>query len=114
LSTRKAFLAAAASVPLIAAAPAASPAPAPAPTPTPKKRQISEAARALAAEMRRFDPSLTDKDLEEIAAGIDDNFRVGNRVNPHGTFLKNWDEPVTIFEVPAVRQAHDDGARHDK
>jgi hypothetical protein len=101
LRTRKQFLAAAASVPLIAAAPAASPAPAPAPTPTPKKRQISEAARALAAQMRSFDSALTDKEVEEIADGIDYNLRVGNRVNPHGTELKNWDEPVTIFEVPA-------------
>lgn len=49
--------------------------------------------------MRTFDPRLTDKQLEEIAAGIDDNFKGGSRVNPKGRPLKNWDEPVTIFEV---------------
>ena len=93
MSTRKQFLAAAASVPLLAAAPT--------PAPTPNKREISQAARALAAQMRQFDPALTDKQLEDIASGIDYNLRVGNRVNPHGTALKNWDEPVTVFEVPA-------------
>lgn len=95
MSTRKQFLAAAASVPLLAAAPAATP------TPAPKKREISPAAKALAAQMRQFDPALTDKQLEDIASGIDYNLRVGNRVNPHGSALKNWDEPVTMFEVPA-------------
>lgn len=50
--------------------------------------------------MRKFDAQLSDKDLETIAAGIDDNLKIGSRVNPHGTALKNWDEPVTTFEVP--------------
>lgn len=95
MSTRKQFLAAAASVPLLAA----SPTPAPTTAPTPNKREISQAARALAAQMRQFDPAITDKQLEDIASGIDYNLRVGNRVNPHGTALKNWDEPVTVFEV---------------
>lgn len=93
MSTRKAFIAAAAAVPLVAAAPV--------PTPTPKKQETSEAAKALAARMRRFDPALNDKELEEIAAGIDGNLKIGEKVNPHGTALKNWDEPVTIFEVQA-------------
>lgn len=101
MSTRKQFIAAAASVPLLAAAPP-SPQPTASTSPTPKpKRQISEAAKALAAQMRSFDPGLSDKELEQIAAGIDDNLHVGARVNPRGTALKNWDEPVTIFEVPA-------------
>lgn len=51
--------------------------------------------------MRQFDPSLTDKQVEEIAAGIDGNFRIGKAVNPKGEALKNWDEPVTVFEVPS-------------
>jgi hypothetical protein len=104
MSTRKQFLAAAAWVPLIAAAPPPEkPAAAPAPTPTPaaKKRQISEAAKALAAQSRQFDSALTDKEIDEIAQGIDYNLRVGRAVNPHGTTLKNWDEPVTVFEVPS-------------
>lgn len=101
MSTRKAFIAAAASLPLVAAAPP-SPKPAPAATPTPApKSKISPAARALAEQMRAFDPNLSDKQLDEIAAGIDGNLRIGNYVNPHGTALKNWDEPVTVFEVPA-------------
>ena len=49
--------------------------------------------------MRKFDPGLSDKDVQNIAAGIDGNLKIGARVNPHGTALKNWDEPVTIFEV---------------
>lgn len=84
-------------MPLIAAAPAAERSPIP--TPTPKKHEISEAAKALAAQMRRFDSALGDKELEEIAAGIDGNLKVGDKVNPHGTALKNWEEPATIFEA---------------
>lgn len=99
MSTRKNFITAAVSVPLLAAAPAADRSPAP--TPTPKKREISQAAQALAARMRRFDSALSDKELEEIAAGIEGNLKVGDKINQHGTALKNWDEPVTIFEVEA-------------
>src|SRR5579884_3492585 len=103
MSSRKEFLAAAASLPLIAAAP---PSPQPtasvaAPTPTPHGPQISPAAKALAAQMRKFDSALTDKDIEQIAEGINYNLRLGARVNPRGDALKNWDEPVTVFEVPA-------------
>jgi hypothetical protein len=102
MSSRKEFLAAAASLPLIAAAP-----PSPQPTasasaaPAQHKPQISEAAKALAAQMRKFDAALSDKDLEQIAEGIEYNLRVGARVNPAGKALQNWDEPVTVFEVPA-------------
>jgi hypothetical protein len=49
--------------------------------------------------MRQFDPQLSDKDLETIAGGIEDNLKIGARVNPKGKALKNWDEPVTVFEV---------------
>jgi len=103
MSTRKEFIAAAATAPLLAAAPSSPPAatPSPAPAATPKKRQISQAARALAARMRSFDASLSDKELEQIAGGIDDNLKLGDRVNPHGTAIKNWDEPASEFEVPA-------------
>jgi hypothetical protein len=101
MSTRKQFIAAAASVPLLAGAAPPSPQPTASAAPAPSKRRISEAAKALAAQMRTFDPALSDKELEQIAAGIDDNLRAGARLNPHGTALENWDEPVTIFEVPA-------------
>lgn len=98
MSTRKEFIAAAASVPLVAAAPP-SPHPAP-PTPSPKpKKQASQTAKALAAQMRAFDKNLTHKEIDTIAAGIDGNLAIGQTINPHGTALKNWDEPVTTFEV---------------
>jgi hypothetical protein len=100
MSTRRDFLAAAASVPLLAAAPPSPQPTAPAPTPTPSAKKTSEAARALALNMREFDANLSDADIEKIAAGIDDNLKLGSRVNPHGTALKNWDEPATEFEVP--------------
>jgi hypothetical protein len=92
MSTRKSFLAAAAAVPLVAAAPPSAQ-PAPTPTPSPKPSKISPAARALAERMRAFDPQLTDKNVEAIAGGIDANLKLGKTVNPHGTLLKNWDEP---------------------
>jgi hypothetical protein len=103
MPTRKHFIAAAASVPLLAAAPAPpSPGPSSAssPTPPPSAKKASALAREFAARMREFDADLTDKQLDEIAAGIDDNLKIGNRVNPKGLALKNWDEPVTVFEVP--------------
>ena len=50
--------------------------------------------------MRRFDPNLSDKDLEVIAHAIDDNRRGAARLNPNkATALKNGDEPVTRFSV---------------
>lgn len=92
MTTRKNFIAAAAAVPLLGATP-------PPPAPTPKKGEVSQAARGLAAQMRRFDSALSDEELEQIAVGIDENLKVGDKVNPHGRALKNWDEPVTVFEV---------------
>lgn len=50
--------------------------------------------------MREFDPALTDKQIEQIAAGIEDTLATGKRVNPKGKALRNWDEPVTVFEAP--------------
>jgi hypothetical protein len=72
------------------------------PSATPQsKHKPSQLALDFAARMREFDPSLTDSDLEKIAAGIDGNFKGGQAVNPKGRDLKNRDEPVTVFEVPA-------------
>jgi hypothetical protein len=101
MTTRKQFIAGAASVPLIAAAPPSAQPASPTPSPSPNKRRVSAAARALAEQMRAFDSGLSDKEIETIATGIDGNLKVGEKVNPHGTALKNWDEPVTIFEVPS-------------
>lgn len=105
MSTRKSFLAAAASLPLVAAvpSPSASPADAPSkvvPSPKPTPRPPSQAARALAARMQAFDKKLTEKNLDDIARGIDYNLYAGREINPKGEVLKNWDEPVTRFAVP--------------
>ncbi|HEV3086148.1 MAG TPA: hypothetical protein VGX96_02900 [Candidatus Elarobacter sp.] len=76
--------------------PPASPSPAPSATPKPP----SALALATATAMRRFDASLSDKDLDTIAHGIDDNRRGAARLNPNkATALKNGDEPVTRFAV---------------
>lgn len=99
MSTRKGFLTAAASTALLAAAPAPpAPSTAPSPSPSPKPSELS---RAFAERMRKFDPNLTDKQLETIASGIDDNLKLGDRVNPKGRVLKNWNEPDSIFEAGA-------------
>lgn len=78
------------------ASPAASAAPSASPTPKPP----SEAALAIAATMRAFDPKLTDDELKTIASAIDDSRAAGQRLNPKGKTLKNGDEPVTTFHVP--------------
>ena len=70
------------------------------PSPKPTAKPPSEAASALAARMRAFDPRLTDKELDEIARGIDGNLEAGKAVNPKGKALDNWDEPATPFSVP--------------
>ncbi|MGD0052228.1 MAG: hypothetical protein ABSD03_10500 [Vulcanimicrobiaceae bacterium] len=63
----------------------------------------SAAALAAAAAMRRFDPALSDAEVETIARGIDDN-AVGAVLNPHrGRGLRNGDEPVTRFAVAVPR-----------
>lgn len=97
-STRKSFIAAAASVPLIAAAPAS---PAPTAAGVAKDRDIAAVARALAERMRHFDSRLSDEDLTRITKGILQNLEAGRFINKHGQELKNWDEPVTVFEVEA-------------
>lgn len=103
MPTRKSFITAAAGVPLLAASP---PSPSPstsatsaAPTPAPKSK-ISPVAREFAARMRMYDPDLTDKQIQSIASGIDDNLKIGSRINPKGHAFKNWDEPATTFEAP--------------
>ena len=80
--------------------PSAQPSPAPSASPKP----ASALAAATALSMRRFDPNLTDKDLDTIAHAIDDNRRGAARLNPRkATTLKNADEPVTRFAAPSAR-----------
>jgi hypothetical protein len=88
LPSRKSFLAAAASVPLLAAAP-------------PREKPPSALAQAFAQRMRAFDPRLSAEDLDAIARGIDGNLGIGKAVNPKGEALQNWDEPATTFGVPS-------------
>ena len=98
MSTRKRFLAAAASTALIGAAPP-SPGPPASPAPSPKPPAVSEAARAFAKTMSKFDPNLTDRDFEKIAQGIDANLKLGTAIDRGGKSLKNWNEPAAAFEA---------------
>jgi hypothetical protein len=82
------------------AAPPASASPAASPPPKP----ASAAAVAIAASMRRFDPKLSEHDLDTIAHAIDENRRGAARLNPRkATALANADEPVTCFTVAGPR-----------
>jgi hypothetical protein len=59
--------------------------------------QISnDAARAFALEMRRFDSSLTNAQLREIAKNIDDLWKAGRRLH---SGLVNGDPPAPWFET---------------
>jgi len=49
--------------------------------------------------MRRFDPKLTDADIDKIAHAIDDNAKGAAALNPKKSRLRNSDEPVTTFEA---------------
>ena len=98
MSTRKAFLAAGASSALIAAAPPSAQ-PSGTPSPSPKPSKVSQAARALAESMRKFDPQLSERDLGTIAQNIDGNLKLGASIDPKGRALKNWNEPVPSFEA---------------
>ncbi len=71
----------------------------PAPTATPAPKKPSDAASALAARMRAFDPKLTDAELATIADGIDGNLQIGRAINPKGTAIPNSVEPATSFKV---------------
>lgn len=101
MRTRKEFIAAAAAgAGALLAVPAnAQSAPMPAPTSTPVPKKASEAAAALAARMRAFDPKLTDEELATIADGIDGNLQIGRGLNPKGTAIPNSVEPATSFKV---------------
>jgi hypothetical protein len=111
MADRRSFLGAvsgvAASVLLAAPADAQTPVPAatgPSPKPSAPPKPPTAVAAAVAASMRRFDPALSDGDLETIARAIDDNRAGAARLNPHrATALRNGDEPVTRFSVRGER-----------
>ncbi|HEV2642951.1 MAG TPA: hypothetical protein VGT98_09600, partial [Candidatus Elarobacter sp.] len=76
----------------------------PSPKPSASPKPPTAVAAATALSMRRFDPNLTDKDVDTIAHAIDDNRRGAARLNPRkATALKNSDEPVTRFAVARPR-----------
>ena len=89
-----------AQAPTPASPPGTAPPAQPSPKPSASPKPASALAAATALSMRRFDPNLSDKDLEVIAHAIDDNRRGAARLNPNkATALKNGDEPVTRFSV---------------
>lgn len=51
--------------------------------------------------MRRFDPKLSDVEIETIARGIDAMAKLGATLNPKRSRLRNSDEPVTSFVMPS-------------
>ena len=76
---------------------AAQPSPAP-PVPSPSDRPASFGAAALAATMRaRFDPALTDADVQTIAKAIDANAAAAKVLNPKKKPLENGAEPALHF-----------------
>jgi len=83
-----------------AASPAASAPPSPAPSPAASDaKPPSAAALAVAAGMRRFDPTLSDAEVASIARNIDDGADFGAALNPKNRRLRNWNEPVTALRV---------------
>jgi hypothetical protein len=73
-------------------------------TATPSPRPVKPASPlglATATSMRRFDPELSDADVEKIAHAIDDNAKAGQALNPKSRPLRNWDEPVLTFDPTA-------------
>jgi hypothetical protein len=104
-STRKIFLSATAaagaailvareSASPVAAATAATPSPAPTPTPPP-----SPAAQAFAQRMRAFDATLSDKQIQDIAGGIQGEWTLGAGLRTKAHPLVNGDAPDPQFAV---------------
>ena len=92
-----------------APAPSASPenavldGPSASPSATADVKQPTAAALAIALTMRRFDPKLTDAQIDTIALGIDAHNGAGASLAPKKRRLRNSDAPVTTFTVPVTR-----------
>ncbi len=67
----------------------------------PAAKRPSDAARAVAATMRRFDRRLTAEELETIARGIDEATAAATPLRSRHDSLRNGEEPVTRFAVPS-------------
>ena len=105
MKNRRSFLTAVASggvgLALVTPVPAvAQSTPAPSPSPSPTGKLASFGSAAMAATMRtRFDPALTDADLQTIAKAIDANNDAAKLLNPKKKRLKNGDAPAVHFAV---------------
>jgi hypothetical protein len=74
--------------------------PSPSPSPSGSAKAPTAEAVALATAMRaRFDPALTDDDVQAIAKAIDVNNDAANALNPKKKRLKNGDAPIVRFTV---------------
>jgi len=96
MTSRKEFLATAGAVGatvLVTDRASASPSPSPTATPSP-----SPSAHELALRMRKFDPQLTDAQIDAIAAGIDQGFDAGKSIRKHHA-LQNGFGPSPEFAV---------------
>ena len=94
MKTRKAFLSTAVAGAAFAAPASvfgASPSPSPSPPP-------SSSALDFASRMRAFDSTLTDAQIDDIAAGIDQAWGLGKDLRKKHP-LKNDDAPSPQFEV---------------
>jgi hypothetical protein len=70
------------------------------PVPSPTGKPASFGSAALAATMRtRFDPALTDTELQLIAKAIDGNNDAAKALNPKKKPLKNSNAPAVRFAV---------------
>lgn len=67
---------------------------------SPAVKPPSALASATAATMRRFDPALTDDQLETIARAIDARTDVAKLLRAKKNRLRNGDEPITKCTVP--------------
>jgi hypothetical protein len=106
MATRKAFLftiaasgTAVAAPAAVAGEPVATPTAVPTPKATPTPKPPTPAAAAWAERMRKFDATLSDKEVAVIATSIDQAYDLGTAINPKGRRLKNSDEPISPFEV---------------
>jgi hypothetical protein len=98
MTSRKEFLAtagAAGATGLISDRASAAPSPSASPTATPPP---SPSAHELALRMRKFDPELTDTQIDAIAAGIDQGFDAGKSIRKHHA-LQNGYGPSPEFAV---------------
>jgi hypothetical protein len=74
--------------------------PSPSPAPSVSGKPPSYEGAALAVSMRvRFDPELSDADVQTIAKVIDANNDAAKTLNPKKKRLKNGDAPVVRFAV---------------